>query len=46
MHLDHSSSLAILDKSTILYTESEISQCIDKIAIQIEADIKGDMPIF
>lgn len=46
MHLDYSAAVAILDKSTVLYSDKEISQRIKELASEIENEIKGDIPVF
>lgn len=46
MQLDYLSAVQILDKSSILYSEEEISLRIQELAKQIESEIVNDVPLF
>ncbi len=46
MHMDYSSAQAILEKSTILFTEQEILTQVKRVAKEIEVEIKNDIPVF
>lgn len=46
MNVDYGSATEILKKSTILFTEEEVSLQVKRLADKIESEIKGDIPVF
>ena len=46
MQLNYNQALEILANSTILYSEKQLEQRIVAMAKQIEAEIKGEIPVF
>ena len=46
MQLDYSKAQQILQNSTVLFSENELSQAIDTMAKKIDQEIAGELPIF
>ncbi len=46
MQLDYNKAQEIINNSSILYTEAELSNVIDKMAATIDAEIQGELPVF
>ena len=46
MQLDYNKSKQILENSTILYTEQQLSDVISVMAKKIDAEIAGEIPVF
>lgn len=46
MQLDYNKAKEIIRNSSVLYSEAELSNVIDKMAITIDKEIEGDLPVF
>ncbi len=46
MQLDYTKAQQIIKNSTVLFTEEQLSQVIDTLAKNIDAEIAGELPVF
>lgn len=46
MKLDYAKAKSIIDNSTVLFTEEQLSAALDEMAAKIDAEIEGEIPVF
>lgn len=46
MQLDYAKAQQILQNSTVLYTAEQLYTALDKMAVEIDAEIAGEIPVF